>query len=205
MVNPREMPVDIVLDCDDILWPFVGRIVQELGVDVSIWTEFYATRNSHWSPELIARANELLMDSDVYRDIQFDTGIKDILRPEELGARVLINSNSPSAEVNELKTEQLLAAVPGLKPENLQFNIIEVNSVSNKTLGPQTLIFIDDNPYHIAASTAPINVMRRWPWNTSNSAKQVLASKRRVIMFDSLSDINRFIYYRTKIFLRNKV
>lgn len=200
-----EAGFDITMDYDDIFWPFVGRVAQRLGIDLASWTEFYAPMNQHWPAGLLERANELLADPEIYRDIVFDPGIKDILRPQELGARILINSNSPSKEIIELKKEQLMAAVPGLKPENLRFNLIKLNTVSEKTLSPQTLIFVDDNPYHVLASTAPITIMRQWPWNMSASAKRLLAKKQRVVRLDSLDKINKFIYHRAKILLRSGI
>jgi len=201
MIDPRT--VENVMDCDDILWPYVLRIAEKLGIDITTWTEFYAPRNRHWPPELVDRVNELLLDPALYRNIQFDKGIKDILRTEELGVTVKINSNSPTQEILEIKKEQLYAAIPKLKPENLQLNLVGLNVPSEKPMSDNTLIFTDDNPYHILSSRAKINVVRNWPWNTSERARRMLASRRRVVHLPDLESINRFMFYRTKVYLQS--
>jgi len=201
MIDPQS--VENVFDCDDILWPYVARLAARLGINLESWTEFYAPNNRHWPPELVERVNDLLLDPTLYRNIQFDKGIKEILRPEELGVRMKINSNCPSQEIIELKKEQLYTAIPKLKPENLQFNLIELNVPGAKPMSEKTLIFVDDNPYHIAKSKAKINVTRNWPWNTSESAQNMLNSKRRVVRFSNLEGINSFVFYRTKLYLQS--
>lgn len=205
MLKIEDRPIEIVLDCDDILWPMVERLTKRLGIELEYWTNFYLSDNLHLSPEVSAKAKELLAGAELFRDIKFDKGIKDILRPQELGAKVIINSHSTSREALELKKEQLFAAVPKLKPEQLDFMLIEVNTFSKKKLNPQTFILSDDNPLQIANSTAALNVMRKWPWNKSNSAKAILQGKRRVVSLPNLEAINRYVYYRTKALLRSGV
>lgn len=201
MIDPKE--VEIVYDYDDILWPCVERITRRLGIDIKIWTDFYASNNQHWPERLIDRANEIMQDPSLFREIEFDDGIEDILLPEELGVSVKINSHSLSLEISELKKEALLNALPKFKPENLQFNQIILNQHTDKQVSANTLVFVDDNPYHILDSVARTNIMRLWPWNTSSAAKQLLRNKRGVHILPDLKTITRYVYLRTKIFLKH--
>lgn len=196
-----EEPYEVAYDCDDVLWPYVLRVAEHVGIDINTWTEFLIPNNAHWPAESQKRANEIMLDPQLFREIKFDRGIKDILRPQEFGVRVKINSDSISEEIIELKKEQLYAAIPRLKPENLRMNLITLNQAKGKTLGANTLIFADDSPFNIAASTAEINVMRAWPWNVSPNARRMVAKQRCVKWFDSLEEINCFVYYQVKKFL----
>jgi len=197
-VNPET--VYIVYDVDDTLWDFVGKLCGKLSIDYNSWKNFYVTSNN-WDPQLIEKVCYYLTDDSLFEDIEFYGGIADILRPAlDLGVNVELNSNAPTTGMIDLKREQLKAAVPGLKDENMTFNLIIPNQPSVKTLPDNTAIFVDDNPYHIAGSTARFDVMPKCPWNTSKDGLTVLGN-RPVTKLDNLQQINDFVYRRVKFYL----
>lgn len=70
------------------------------------------SENTNFSPELVQRACDLLVDESLYYDMEFYDGTEDILRPwYDLGVKVNFNSNSPTQAMIDLKREQLKAAV----------------------------------------------------------------------------------------------
>lgn len=198
-VNPET--VYIVYDVDDTLWDFVGKLCQILGIDYSEWTEFYITKHTMWSQVVKDAVCELLSDERMWQNMKFYDGIKDIMRPcQDFGVNLQLNTNSNSISIQDSKRSQLLAAIPGLRDENLKLNIIIPNQPSVKTLPDNTAIFVDDNPYHIAGSTARFDVMPKCPWNTSKDGLTVLGN-RPVTKLDNLQQINDFVYRRVKFYL----
>lgn len=193
--------VRITYDVDDVCWDFVGRLCERLGIQYCNWTSFYVSENTNFSPELVQRACDLLVDESLYYDMEFYDGIEDILRPwYDLGVKVNFNSNSPTQAMIDLKREQLKAAVPGLRDEDMTFNLIIPNQPSFKTLGDHTIVFVDDTPYHMLGSTARFNIMPKCPWNTSPEGLRIL-SNRSVTKLDNLRQINEFVYQRIKFYL----
>lgn len=198
MIDPKT--VEIVYDVDDVLWSYVGALSKAGGVTLEMWEDYYATNNP-WPSRAIELVNQALANEEIYRDIKFFPGVTDILRPErELGVKVKINSNCITQKVVDLKRSQLKAIIPGLQDDALTFNFNTINVVCDKKLSPNTFVFVDDNPYHIIKSNAPINVMPKWPWNTSGRARKML-SKANYTQLDNLLEINQFIYNRVKQYL----
>lgn len=196
-----EVGASIVYDYDDTLYVTPERIARHLAIEFTEWKRFYAPQNL-WPREVIAKANELIADARLYEDIRFYSGVKDILRPQhEFGIPVYIKSNTLNKQMADLKTEQLMAVVDGIEMKNICMNIVQMNVPTVKNLGVNTIVFVDDTPYHIVHSTAWTNVMPKQPWNTSLEGQLELRG-RHVIMLDSLEKINRFVYHRTKLYLR---
>lgn len=191
----------VIYDMDDILHPYAEAIAQNCGVELSTWQHFYAPDNG-WPDDVVARVNQEFYNPKYFRDIKFFPGIKDILRPhQELGINVGINTNGITDEIEALKREVLMAAVPKLTDEMIVVNRNLLNQVCDKTLPPRTLIYVEDNPHHVIKSTAELNLIRTWPWNTSEAARQILKPVRRYVYQDDLQEINSFIYWHIKRYL----
>lgn len=202
MIDPST--VEIVYDIDDTVWAYVVALSKAAGVELEMWDDFYAP-NNHWPQEVIERVNVQLHNENLFRNIVFFDGIEDILRPErELGVKVTFDSNCITKTVEDLKRAQLKAAAPDIRDDSIKFNTNTINQICDKKLSPNTFIFVDDNPYHIQKSTAMINLMLRWPWNTSASAQKVMGDIHR-IQLNSLAEINKFVFHRTKRYLETGV
>lgn len=192
--------IEIVYDVDDVLWAFVDVLAKAGGVAIETWEDYYAPNNP-WSETQIARVNQALVDEGIFQNMRFFPGVADILRPEkEFGVKVKINSNCITPKEAELKRRQLKAAIPGLQDDAMTFNYNTINVVHDKKLSPNTFIFVDDNPYHIVKSNARINIMPKWPWNTSDRACKML-ERANYTRIDDLQKINQFVYERVKNFL----
>lgn len=190
-------PPLVVYDVDDILWPLMERVTKRLGIDYERATYLFSI---HDNPKLTPAERRAILESfanpAIFEDIEFYPGIEDILKVEQLGARVMINSNAFNADIAHLKTEQLLAKVPGLTPENIQMNIIHIADNHKKRMNPDTVIFIDDSEHNIMLSPAVVNVMpvNRPLWCTNHEAIQRLSAARKTIRWcTDLYDINRFV------------
>ncbi len=148
----------IVYDYDDLLWPLMKRVCARLGINHRRATQVFRIYDNH----LLTRAEQeaiiaAFAEPSFFQDIQFYPGIEDITRVVELGAKLEINSNSFNQPIADLKTEQLLAAVPNLRPEQIRMNIINHSTSDRKPLQPQTTIFYDDGPHNILLSEAILN------------------------------------------------
>ncbi len=198
-ITPEDLTV--VYDVDDVCWDFVGRLCAILGIEYNAWRSFYVSENSIFGPEIVERACELLVDASLYQNIEFYNGIEDILRPRyDLGVKVEFNSNSTVQTMIDLKREQLMSAIPGLRDEDMTFNLIIPNQPTVKKLSDKTVAFVDDNPHHIVNSTARFNVMPKCPWNTSIEGRRILGN-RPVTQLDNLRQINNYVYQRVKFYL----
>lgn len=174
----QEEPL-VIYDIDDILQLLEYRVAERLGIDLVRLLHTFSIRDN---PMLTASEKTAVIDafsdSSYFRDIEFLPGIERILEPQEFGARIGINSNAFSAEIGDLKREQLLAAVPGLTAEQIQINIIHYGETHRKTLDSQTTILHDDSPFNIALSPALLNSMSDWmPWSYSPEALQQMSGK----------------------------
>lgn len=189
------------LDYDQLLWGYMARMAMRAEISLLSWKEFFIPDNN-FPPEVAKRLEELLHDDSVFDDIEFFDDIENIMRPElELGVKMRIVGNSGSQIEIMKKSAQLLARVPSMKEENLDFRLVPLHYKGPKILPEGTLIFADDLPFYIAQSTARINVLPRYSYNTSAKARAMM-SKVSYRYFDSLREINRFIYDRTLQYLQ---
>lgn len=183
----------VVYDVDDILHPLEYRIADDLGIDINRFLYTFSVRHN---PQLTIQEQDAIIEafanSKYFQDIEFIDGVERILEPEKYGARVEINTNAFSEEIGRLKREQLLAAVPGLKPEQIKISVIHYGKSHNKVIDPKTTIFVDDSPFNVGLSAALINVMPIWmPWSYSKEALEQLSSKP-VTWRDSLNEMIDF-------------
>lgn len=185
----------IVYDVDDILWGLMPRIAARGRLDPQIcYALFDLSNNEQLSPDERDYIITSFADADIFRDINFYPGIDQLLRPQELGAKVKINSNCYSHDIAELKITQLLRAIPELTSADIQVNVIDHSQTTRKPLDPTTTILIDDSPHNIANSPALLNIMPSYvAWSSHPSAKQQV-QHQSVIWQPSLEAINNFVY-----------
>lgn len=190
----QEIPI-VTYDVDDILWGLLEHIAISGGLNPAFCTAIFRI-HENWllSEEEQAYVIKAFSSSDIFRNIQFYPGVSNILRPEALGAKVTINSNSYSAEIGELKVEQLLRAVPGIKPSNIQINVLDYEHANKKPLDQDTTFLIDDSPYNVAISPALVNLMPNRPLWTHNPKSKLLVQHKPVIWLPDLDAINDFVY-----------
>lgn len=190
----QEQPL-VVYDIDDVTWLLEKAIADDLGIDLDRFLSTFSVRdNAALTSEEREKIIAAFGNAKYFENIQFMPGVENVLAPEELGAKVMFNSNAFSERIGELKKEQILAAVPGLKPEQVQINIISYGTTHKKELNPATTILVDDSPFNIALSPALINVMPAWmPWSYSSEALTQMVDKP-VAWRDTLDEINDFVY-----------
>ncbi len=174
----QEKPLAI-FDVDDILHLLCYDIAEDLEIDASRFLYTFSVRDN---PLLTTSEKEAILaafaDPKYFQNIKFLPGTERILEPQEYGASVGIDSNAFSERIGELKREQLLAAVPGLKPEQVKINVIHPGEAHSKSLDPRTTILHDDSPFNMEQSPALLGSMPRWmPWSYSNEAMDQLTGK----------------------------
>ncbi len=168
----------VVFDIDDVLWGLTHRVVQQLSIKYQDWITFQVLQNERYSMETRIAINNAFRDPATFANMQFYTGVERIMDIEEYGAIVQIKSNSFSEAVAVSKRQQLLCAIPGLREEQLYLPIVDEHTTMQKRFDDDTFISIDDSPSNIAGSPACFNFMPYTPWNVTNEARMLVASKR---------------------------
>lgn len=193
-------PVKIFYDVDDILHNLTERTAARVGVDMSLWIDYRIQDSPYYTPEQVEQIVRTFEEPDIFQEMQFYPGAEAILAPRQLGAYVGLNTNSFTQAVADTKMPQLLAHVPHLCESDVINNICGAAGALRKELDPQTFIFVDDSPYNIARSPAQINVMMKKPYNVTPHAYEVMSGKQ-VFQFDTLTEINAFVYYATQCYM----
>jgi len=191
----QDVPL-VVFDCDDFLWKMMRRIAFYLGIDFQTATAVFAIKeNKLLTPEQQDAILTAFADERYFQNIAFEPGVADILKVCELGAEVKINSNAFTEKIAEAKFYSLLAVIPGLKPEQIQMNIVSAGpSAQRKTTDPRTTIFGDDSPYNIALSPTLLGIVPKdMPWSISPEAVKIMQGKR-VFCAENLEHANQLIY-----------
>lgn len=169
----------VVYDVDDIMHLLEHRILDDLGIDAKRCLATYSIReNTLMTTEEQDAFIAAFSNSKYFHEIEFLPGVERILEPCRFGAEVQIVSNAFSEDISRLKSEQLLAAVPGLRPEQIVMNVIGYGGAHKKELSQHTTILHDDSPFNVEKSPALINVMPTWmPWSHSKEAIKQLSNK----------------------------
>lgn len=192
----------ILYDIDSVLWPLEERVARGVGVDVPTVTFTYNYyKNPKLSHEQKEQAIRIVSDAKTFADIDFFPGIENIMKPCECGAEVGIITNSLTSEISATKIEQLLAAVPGLKPEHITARITGLGDFKKSFPTNRPLVVVEDSPYSVSHSPAKVNVLRTLGWNSSPEAVEVMTGKN-VVWLPTLSDINEYVYAYAKKFTR---
>ena len=188
----------VVYDMDDVLWGYTEVAARHAGINFEHWTDFHVEEIMELSEAERKAVRAVIGRSDYYEEIEFYPGVEEIFRPCSLSerVRVQINSNVVSEEAREIKIRRLRQVLPNLADDDVVFGLVQCGkpkSTLKKRIDPRTYIFIDDSPYNIAGSPAKINLMPTRPWNTSKSAKRVLANSQPTFAPD-LKSINQLVY-----------
>lgn len=166
----------VIFDMDSTLWPFDHKLVRAMGLTKPM-NIYYVIGNPELTLEQQKIATQCFRDPDFYRDIEFYDGIEDLLRPEELGAEVRIETNSMSREISDLKPPQLLAAVKGLTPGHIRCHTLDSSQDKPKSIDPRVTVLVEDSPHTVAVSPAQMNVLMRISWNSSPEGVRVMMGK----------------------------
>lgn len=179
----------IVFDVDDVLWGLNKRVTSSLGIDYNKITDYSVKKISTLSDLEKKNLLNSYSNPEMFIDIKWYDGVKDILKLEDKGCKVYINSNSFSDKISNLKREQLKSVLP-LPDNRLIFN--NLSEGGKKEINERVFCFVDDNPYNIADSCATYNIMIKTPWNKSKDTLKMLSCKN-VVILDSLIDIIVYI------------
>ena len=189
----QERPL-VVTDCDDTLWGLLERACEILGIDFEVaQTEFDLEKTALADAEreaLIA----LFADPRLFEDMKFFPGVERILELEEVGAEVKVQSNAYSEVVGESKRRQLLSAIPGLRPEQIEINVISHANAGRKKFSPQTTILMDDSPNVINMSSALINLVPSRLQRVRTEHGQTLMAGKPVLLLPDFEAMQREAY-----------
>ncbi len=167
----------VYFDVDDTLWPLTRRVSQDLKIPFERFQEFKIIENKQMSLVERLAVNEAFRDPRTFLDMNFYDGVEDLLQLEEYGADVRIKTNSLSPEVIKVKQPQILDAIHGLRPEAVEFGLVNEHTAIHKETPPDILIFADDSPYYVQSSLAKYNILPRMPYNQTEKASKMMASK----------------------------
>lgn len=192
----------VVYDYDDVLWGLNQRAFARLNIPLAKNTDFHVHDNPHLTAEEKNAIIATFMNPETFMDIDFFDHVQEILEVEKLGATVYINSNCYNREILELKFAQLTKLLPQINPEHIQFNLIK-HTATSKRMDSNTDIFIDDSPYNIATSSAKINILPTYAWNSTAKAKAQM-QHQSVIWCKNLHEINQLVYQTVKNMVKDR-
>lgn len=167
----------VVYDVDDVLWPLNERVFANLGLEFQKDITYNLRDNNLLTPTQQSAVLDAFHQADTFREMNFYPGAKNILQVEALGATVRIHSHCYTEEIAELKRTQIQQLLPEMKPSFIKMAIIADNP-NYKQVDADAFVFVDDNPYNIITSKAPVNVVPRQPWNTTATAAQIMTNRR---------------------------
>lgn len=167
----------VVFDIDDVTWDGQGRVAERFNIPFESLVEFRILENHSLTYRQRLSINEFYRMPEYYENIKFYDGFADIMELESAGARLQFCSNQFTQEGVDSKVSQILAAVPSVRPEIFHFNIVDGHTTIKKKYPDESFIVIDDNPYSIAKSPAPHNIMPILPWTQTPKAKAMVATK----------------------------
>ena len=184
----------VVFDVDSTLWDFGAAAEHAIGIDPTVFHRMYNFReNPHLSKQQISGLIRIFEDPHFFEKMIFYPGVSKIMRIEELGVKVAIDSNCMNSAVAEVKRKKLMQQLPGLDPELIFLHDLNGGHDQPKILDPRTLILVEDSPYNVAQSTALLNIFKKVPWNQSAEARRIVQSKP-VVSFDTIDEIYAYIY-----------
>lgn len=217
--NAKYVIPEIIYDVDDVLWPLVDRVFAKLKIPLEKETDFNFQANKLLTDQEKSDLLASFSDPQTFDQMNFYPGFEDILRPEELGAKVFINSNSYSEAIAKQKRQQIQAVLPNLSKDRLTLNIIS-DHANKKRIRPNAFIFVDDSPYNIALSDALINILPLKYWNDTEQARRHMLdsggmiiqptpenlreivqkpNQKYIIYGKDLPEINQIIYQAIKL------
>lgn len=183
------------MDCDDTMWGLLEHVCNVLGIDfLRASAVFDLAENSLISDEEREALIAAFADAQMFENMQFYPGVEDIIKVQETGALLQVKSNAYTKRVGKLKKEQILAAVPGLRPEQVEITVIDHSQCKQKAIDPHTAISVDDNPHVVAASPALLNVVPATMRRVTNTTGIRIMEGKRVVLKRDLITINAYTY-----------
>ena len=174
----------IVFDLDDTLWSLCRRVASLTGVKYNDLVTFSIFDNPLLTDDDRARMLDAFNNAETFENIQWYEGVSDIMKLEQYGAEVYINSNCNIKEVADVKRRQLheLLDIPD---ERIILNVTSEHT--KKDVGDDVYIFVDDSPHNMLYSNAKHKIMLDCPWNINCTElkKQHIVSFSR---FDYICD-----------------
>lgn len=200
--NPeRQEPLKVVYDVDDVLWGLNQRVMKLLDLDIARSIEFRISASPTFTPSEQQAILACFHDAKIFEHIKFYPGARQILAVEPYGATVRIHSNCFTDAIAAEKRHQLERLLPTLKPAFIKLATITPET-NRKRIDQDAYIFVDDNPYNIATSTAKFNFVPEWPWNQTEKARQTMTADGKIITnlreqspADLINSRHRYIIY----------
>lgn len=190
----------ITYDQDEFLSRLMGPITSDLGLDFQKATAVYHIReNANLSVQECEAILAAFANPKYFQNLQFYDGAENIMLPCELSStkltvKVGINTHSFTETVAALKTSQLLDFIPGLRPEDIQSNVISASDALRKSHARIPTILGEDSPYNVAISPARVNFMPETiPWACNDMARKIVDGRPTIWLTD-LNAINRYVY-----------
>ncbi len=168
----KPVASDIVIDVDDTLWDFSGRVSRITGIPLEDMIDFRVCLNDRITPEQQEAMYAAFADPATFQKMEFYPGIEKInnLKVQGLNARILTGSSAPA--IVEAKKPQLAEVLPDLPVE---YKVLSRQNIQKNS--SRVLIVVDDNPYEIACSQASCNIMPIRPWNQTKKALNMVADR----------------------------
>lgn len=171
----------IVYDLDDVLWDLTRPVMQSLGLSDRIQTDYRLANDEHFTKSEKQAVTSAFCDPQSFAQIEFYPGADQIFNFAAPDVEVVVNSNVFSEAVAAVKQRRLCAFYPQISPTLFQLNLV-TPSHNHKQIDSDTLVFIDDSPYNIAASKAKFNLMPHKTWNTTAPMRKVATGENKILL-----------------------
>lgn len=186
--------IKVVFDVDDVLWGLNEKSCSVTGINPDDIVTFRIMENPILNMEQKKRIYESYGNPDVFKNIQWYSGVEKINLLADYGIDVYINSNSLTEEIRNLKYKQL-REILNIPEERITLNIIGVGCYKPKPITEEIAIFVDDSPHNIAGSFAQLNLMPTKPWNKRKESMEE-ATGKNIIKMECLDEIMEYIISR---------
>ena len=171
----------VVFDLDDTLWPLNKRACKLANVDFDKIRNFALSENPLVTEDERERLSKVYNSVELWKEIHWFEGARDLKQLEQYNAKVYINSNCLNQDVIDLK-RNFLSKELNIPDDQIILNLIK--SAKDKPLDDDMFIFVDDSPFNIIKSTATYNIVPNKPWNQNID--------KYVIRINSLPEIIHF-------------
>lgn len=189
--------IEIIFDCDDLLWDFNGMACKIANIPIEDITTFNYDENNRLTDNQREALKQAYKRSDIFENMDFYPGTEKIECLIAMGCCVRIVSNSCSQETINHKLRQLKTLIPSLNDDGFRMNLIKPNVHIDKGITERTLVFCDDNANNVVDSKAQYNFMPAKNWNISAAEQKKIANKN-VMYFQNTDELISGIIYLVK-------
>lgn len=175
---------NVIFDLDDTLWPLNARACELAGIDIEKLTTFRVHENTNLTREEQDRLYSIYCDPELWRDITYSPGAKDIYKLERhKDTKVFINSNCLNDAVYSLKRSFLS------KDFKLPEDQIHLQVSSKKKDIKDAFIFVDDSPDNILHAESKFYIIPDRPWNKGIKGKNIFRAYSFGEIYDLIENI----------------